>query len=96
MNTLTHPQKHVGPIGPEPAALGANPGLCPGSATESSFLLRMNLTARSLFSLNRVTWRPYEGDMVALGAFGPLEDPLEDSVAYFSESGPTPLGVPKP
>lgn len=47
-------------------------------------------------TLNRVTWRPYEGDMVALGAFGPLEDPLEDSVAYFSASGPTPLGVPKP
>lgn len=47
-------------------------------------------------TLNRNSWRPYEGDMVALGAFGPLEEPLEDSVAYFSASGPTPLGVPKP
>jgi hypothetical protein len=47
-------------------------------------------------SLNRLSWTPLEGTRVALAGFGPSDDPSEDSVAYFSASGPTPLGVPKP
>ncbi len=52
-------------------------------------------------TLNRLQWSPVplpgqKSAAVGLPAFGPDDDPLEDSLCYFSAGGPTPLGVSKP
>jgi MYXO-CTERM domain-containing protein len=46
--------------------------------------------------LNRSNWTDADGDTVPVATFGPQRPPIDDSVAYFSGSGPNRNGVLKP
>jgi subtilisin family serine protease len=47
-------------------------------------------------TVNRLKWKPLDGQPVELGALGDDPQPVTDSACFFSADGPTPTGVPKP
>ncbi len=47
-------------------------------------------------TINRTDWSDANGVRVQIDRFGSQAPPVEDSLAYFSGSGPTSNGVPKP
>ena len=47
-------------------------------------------------TLNRASWLDANDNLVEVDRFGSQKPPIEDSVAYFSGSGPNSSGVPKP
>jgi subtilisin family serine protease len=47
-------------------------------------------------TVNRTNWRDANGVRVLIDRFGSQAPPVGDSMAYFSGSGPTSIGLPKP
>jgi subtilisin family serine protease len=47
-------------------------------------------------TINRTDWRDANGVRVLIDRFGSQAPPIEDSMAYFSGSGPSSTGLPKP
>lgn len=47
-------------------------------------------------TMNRLDWTPYSGPAIQIVGIGNLTQVEEDSPCFFSSSGPTPVGVPKP
>jgi subtilisin family serine protease len=47
-------------------------------------------------TINRLLWKDRDGDSIAVGSFGSLDNPAADSTAYFSGAGPTSDGRMKP
>jgi subtilisin family serine protease len=47
-------------------------------------------------TLNRHAWAPLGAFGIEIESFGEEEEIIDDSLCFFSATGPTPLGVPKP